>query len=66
MTFEGRRVTGFEALAHWESDKFGSVAPDVFITLAEEIEVMSELGDQLLRQACLDAERLAGRFDPGI
>jgi diguanylate cyclase (GGDEF)-like protein len=55
VAFEGRRVVGFEALARWKSDKFGWVAPDLFITVAEEIGIISELGDQLLHQACLDA-----------
>jgi diguanylate cyclase (GGDEF)-like protein len=55
VVFEGRRVIGFEALARWKSDKFGWVPPDLFITVAEEIGIISELGDQLLRQACLDA-----------
>lgn len=55
VAFAGRRVIGFEALARWKSDKFGWVAPDLFITVAEEIGIISELGDQLLRQACLDA-----------
>jgi predicted signal transduction protein with EAL and GGDEF domain len=55
VAFEGRRVVGFEALARWKSDKFGWVAPDVFIGVAEEIGIISELGDQLLRHACLDA-----------
>jgi diguanylate cyclase (GGDEF)-like protein len=55
VAFEGKRVVGFEALARWKSDKLGWVAPDVFITVAEEIGIIGELGDQLLRQACLDA-----------
>jgi predicted signal transduction protein with EAL and GGDEF domain len=55
VAFEGRRVIGFEALARWKSDKFGWVAPDLFIRVAEEIGIISELGDQLLRQACIDA-----------
>ena len=55
VAFAGRRVVGFEALARWKSDKFGWVAPDLFITVAEEIGIIRELGDQLLRQACLDA-----------
>ena len=55
VAFAGRRVVGFEALARWKSDKFGWVEPDLFITVAEEIGIIGELGDQLLRQACLDA-----------
>ena len=55
VAFKGKRVVGFEALARWKSDKFGWVAPDLFITVAEEIGLISELGDQLLRQACIDA-----------
>jgi diguanylate cyclase (GGDEF)-like protein len=55
VAFEGRRVVGFEALARWKSHRLGWIAPDVFITVAEEIGIISELGDQLLRQACLDA-----------
>jgi diguanylate cyclase (GGDEF)-like protein len=55
VAFEGIRIIGFEALARWKSDTFGWVAPEVFITVAEEIGLISELGDQLLRQACRDA-----------
>jgi diguanylate cyclase (GGDEF)-like protein len=55
VAFAGRRVVGFEVLARWKSDKFGWVPPDLFITVAEEIGIINELGDQLLRQACLDA-----------
>jgi diguanylate cyclase (GGDEF)-like protein len=55
VELKSKRVVGFEALARWKSDKFGWIAPDLFITVAEEIGVISDLGDQLLRQACLDA-----------
>jgi len=55
IAFDDNRVIGFEALARWKSDKSGWVAPDLFITIAEEIGLISELGDQLLRHACLDA-----------
>jgi predicted signal transduction protein with EAL and GGDEF domain len=55
VAFAGERIIGFEALARWKSDKFGWVPPDQFITIAEELGLISELGDQLLRQACLEA-----------
>jgi diguanylate cyclase (GGDEF)-like protein len=49
------RIIGFEALARWKNEELGSVAPGVFIAVAEEIGLIGELGDQLLRQACTDA-----------
>jgi diguanylate cyclase (GGDEF)-like protein len=49
------RIIGFEALARWESEELGVISPVVFIPLAEECGLIGELGDQLLRRACLDA-----------
>ena len=49
------RIIGFEALARWESEELGAVSPVVFIPIAEECGLIGELGDQLLRRACLDA-----------
>ena len=55
VSLEDNRITGFEALARWDSAEFGQVAPDVFIPIAEECGLIGELGDQVLRQACRDA-----------
>jgi diguanylate cyclase (GGDEF)-like protein len=55
VSLDDNRITGFEALARWESAEFGQVAPDVFIPIAEECGLIGELGDQVLRQACRDA-----------
>jgi diguanylate cyclase (GGDEF)-like protein len=55
VALKDNRVTGFEVLARWYNDRFGWVAPDVFIPIAEEIGLISELSDQILRQACIDA-----------
>jgi diguanylate cyclase (GGDEF)-like protein len=49
------RIIGFEALARWESEELGVMSPVVFIPIAEECGLIGELGDQLLRHACLDA-----------
>jgi predicted signal transduction protein with EAL and GGDEF domain len=56
IALDNDRVIGFEALARWHSDTFGWVTPDVFIAIAEEIGLLSEIGDQILRQACFDAK----------
>lgn len=50
------RIIGFEALARWECEELGVVSPVEFIPIAEECGLIGELGDQLLRRACLDAE----------
>ena len=55
VSLEGNWIIGFEALARWESKNLGSVSPDVFIPIAEELGLIGVLGDQLLRRACSDA-----------
>jgi len=49
------RMTSVEALARWRHDRRGSIAPDIFISLAEDCGLVDILGKQLLRQACIDA-----------
>ncbi len=48
-------LTGFEMLARWQSARFGLVSPEVFIPVAEEIDLISDLSEQLIRQALVDA-----------
>ncbi|MEO5708158.1 MAG: EAL domain-containing protein [Alteraurantiacibacter sp.] len=49
------QLTGFEMLARWNSPRFGLVSPEVFIPVAEEIELISDLSEKLIRQALIDA-----------
>jgi diguanylate cyclase (GGDEF)-like protein/PAS domain S-box-containing protein len=55
-----RAVVGYEALVRWNSAKFGNVPPGVFIPLAEESDLISEIGDWILREACREAASWPG------
>jgi len=50
-----RKIHAFEALLRWNHPKRGLVSPAVFIPLAEQIHVMSVLGNWIIRRACADA-----------
>jgi diguanylate cyclase (GGDEF)-like protein len=49
------KLVGFEMLARWKSPEFGIVSPDMFIPLAEELGVIGELSESLIRMALEDA-----------
>lgn len=50
------KLIGFEMLARWDSPKFGVVAPDVFIPIAEEIGAIADLSESVIAQALEDAK----------
>ena len=51
------KLVGMEALMRWKHPKFGLVMPDVFIPIAEEIGIITRIGDWALRHVCLQAAR---------
>ncbi|WP_224983207.1 putative bifunctional diguanylate cyclase/phosphodiesterase [Geomonas agri] len=59
------RLTGAEALLRWHSAEFGLVGPDEFIPIAESCGFIFELGDLVLREACMHAVQWDAFF-PGL
>ena len=51
-----RRVVGVEALLRWTPDALGPISPTELVTVAEQTGLMVELGDWVLRTACLQAK----------
>jgi diguanylate cyclase (GGDEF)-like protein len=48
-------LVGFEMLARWNSPNLGVVNPDIFISVAEELGLIAEMSESLIRQALNDA-----------
>ncbi len=55
-------VTGFEALLRWNHPKRGRISPAIFIPIAEDANLIPQLGEWTLRQACMDAAKWPGEL----
>ena len=49
------RVLAYEALLRWRHPERGYIAPDEFVGVAEESDLIYELGDWVLNRACREA-----------
>ena len=64
------KLGGFEALARWQHPERGMVSPEVFIEIAEDIGLISQLGWNMLEKACKAARdwdeslKVAVNFSP--
>ncbi|WP_305096330.1 putative bifunctional diguanylate cyclase/phosphodiesterase [Croceibacterium aestuarii] len=56
IDIQSGKLVGFEMLARWKSPQFGIVSPELFIPLAEDLGVIGELSEGLIRLALQDAK----------
>ena len=49
---DGKRLTGAEALLRWEHPRRGLVSPNDFIPVLEELGLVVQVGDWVLRESC--------------
>ncbi|MBB4085823.1 putative bifunctional diguanylate cyclase/phosphodiesterase [Sphingomonas carotinifaciens] len=59
---DGLEIDGFEALVRWNTNEFGLISPDTFIPIAEESNLIHELGDWILGAALKELQHWPGQY----
>lgn len=60
VTADGSRIVTLEALVRWNHPETGLIPPNHFIAIAEERGLIGQLGEWVLRKACMDGKQWPG------
>jgi diguanylate cyclase (GGDEF)-like protein len=66
VNLQNGKITGMEALLRWYNTDLGTVSPAEFIPIAEEIGMISQLGQWVLKEACTQTKILSDLFQTPI
>jgi diguanylate cyclase (GGDEF)-like protein len=55
VCLKNNKIIGVEALLRWDSPELGCVKPSEFISVAEDSGIINELGEWVMRTACVQA-----------
>jgi diguanylate cyclase (GGDEF)-like protein/PAS domain S-box-containing protein len=59
-------ISGFEALVRWTHPTRGAVSPEVFIPIAEEANLITPIGEWILRTACAQLAQWDGALKMAV
>ncbi len=59
-------VTGLEALMRWNHPERGPISPALFIPIAEDANLIGELGEWALQRACEEAATWPGKLKVAV
>ena len=66
VDIEQGRVVGLEALIRWQHPREGLIAPDRFISIAEDTGLIVPIGEWVLREACEQVKSMQALGLPAI
>ena len=66
VNIKANEISGFEALLRWRHPERGMISPAEFIPIAEDIGLISGIGDWIIEQACLDAAAWPGNIKVAV